>query len=410
MAYTTEQLLAFLDAAIKGLTTTTTLGASVLEPQQFDRFVRVLQHKTVVLQRARLQIMDSNLVDIDRIAFAKRIMGPPPTEGQAKSEGDFVSPDFAQHQLIAADMQGVVGITDKMLRRNPEKKGLMDTILTMMAERAGLDIEEQGIKGDTGSADPFLALNDGWLKLARRNVVEDAFAAYDDVSTPSFSTAVGETELTVWYDDVPITGGTFEIYTTSTSGTLVADEDGDGIIDQVAASGISGTIDYESGKIVLTGLTASTDYFVKYTVDSFDVDATSGVLYPENMFDKMIEVVPKEYFTRPGEWEINVPWKVLKAYRNILKARGTALGDEYQMSGNGRVRVPYEDVWIQYVPNMPTNRAWLTHPDNTIYGVFHEVEVEQEREAKKKRTDVIIDCETDYDYEEREATVVARIT
>lgn len=406
---TLSEMLANLDAAFKGITTQATLGDTILEPEQFNRYVRTLQHKTVVLQRYRLQIMNAPKVDIDRIAFGERVMGPPPVEGQPKAESDWVSPQFAQHQLISARMQGVVSITDQMLRNNPERAGLQGTIVDMMSERGGLDIEEQAIKGDTGSGDAFLALNDGWLKLTRRECVEDADAAYDDASSASFSTGVGETTATVWYDKLPITEGTFEIYTTSTSGTLVADEDGDGVIDQVAASGIAGTIDYENGKIVLTGLTASTDYFVKYTAESFDRNASSGVLFPENMFDRLIKVVPKEYFMRPSEWDLNVPWWVLKAYRDILKARGTDLGDKFQTTGSGAVRVQYEDVWVQYVPNMPKNKAWLTHPDNTIYGIFHEVEMEQEREAKAKRTDIIIDTETDYQFEEPEATVVATI-
>jgi len=406
---TLDEMLANLDAAFKGISTQTTLGATILEPQQFDRYVRTLQHKTVVLQRYRLQIMDAPKVDIDRIAFGERIMGPPPAEGQAKSESDYVEPQFAQHQLISARMQGVVSITDQMLRNNPERAGLQGTIVDMMSERGGLDIEEQAIKGDTGSSDAYLALNDGWLKLTRRTCVEDANAAYDDASTASFSTGVGETEATVWYDNVPITEGTFEIYTGSTSGTKVADEDGDGVIDEVGGSGIAGTIDYDSGKIVLTGLTASTDYFVKYTALSFDRNATSGVLFPENMFDRMIQAIPKEYYTNPAEWDINVPWWVMKAYRDILKARGTDLGDKFQTGMGGAVRVEYESAYVQYVPNMPKNQAWLTHPDNTIYGIFHEVELEQEREAKKKRNDIILDTETDYQFEEPEATVKAII-
>lgn len=409
MSYSTEQLLQLLDGAIKGITTTTTLGATVLEPQQFDRYVRALMHKTSVLPRFRFMRMDSNIVDIDRIAFGQRIMGVEPAEGTPKSTSDFVSPSFAQHKLTAVGMQGVVSLTDKMLRRNPERQALMQTVMDLIGERGGLDIEEQGIKGDTGSSDPFLALNEGWLVQTRRRCPEVTNQAYDDGAVPSFTTGAGETTAIVYYDKLPITEGTFELYETNTTvppGVFVADEDGDGILDQVGGSGVGGSIDYESGKISLTGLTAAQAYAVKFTAAGFDKAAAA---FPENMFDNLIRVVPKEYFRAPGEWEIEVPWWVLKAYRNRLKARFTSLGDEFYQQGSSRIRVPYEDVWINYVPNMPNNKAWLTHPDNTIYGVFHEVTVETEREAKAKRTDIIIDCETDYGYEEPEATVVADI-
>lgn len=408
MSYSPEQILAMLDAAIKGITTTSTLGASILEPAQFNRFVRQLQHRTVVLPRYRLQIMDNPIVDIDRIAFSSRVMGVPPSQGAAKDSADFVSPSFAQHKLTAARMQGVVSITDQLLRNNPERAALSQTILDMIAERAGLDIEEQAINGDTGNgSDAFLALNDGWLVQTRRRACEDANKAYDELSDGSLVTAVGQTTATVYFDQLPIAGKTFQVWEVETDvshGTLVADEDGDGVLDEVAASGVAGTIDYESGTVTLTGLTAETEYAFKYTANAFDqTDDT----FPENMFDNMITVIPKAYFRNPGEWDLNVPWWVLKAYRNRLKARNSPLGDQAQTGMGGSIRIPYEDLWIQYVPNMPNNKAWLTHPNNTIYGVFAQVELEQEREAKAKRNDIIVDTETDYGFEEPEASVVA---
>lgn len=403
--YSIEQIFGMVEAAIKGVTTTSTLGTTLLEPQQFERFVKIMQYKTTVLPKARLQVMTSNKADIDRIGFSSRVMGVPPTEGLSKDVADFVSPTSARHQLESVYMQGVVSLTDQLLRRTIERGNLKDTIMDMIAERVGLDVEDQGINGDSGSSDPFLALNDGWLKKTRRRVVEDALKAYDDVSTPSFATGVGVTTATVYYGKVPISGGTFEIYTTSTSGTLVADEDGDGVIDEVGGSGIGGTIDYDSGKIVLTGLTASTSYFVKYTAVAFDNTTDSWV---EDMFDLMIRVLPKQYYNDPSQWYINVPYEVIKAYRSRLKARYTDLGDQVQQQG--KVILPYDGLWVQYVPNMPFNRGWLTNFDNTIYGVFHEIEIEQEREAKAKRYDIIVDAETDYQFEEPEATVVAELS
>lgn len=403
MPYSNEELLAMLDSAIKGITVTNTLGNTILEPQQFDRYVRQLQNKTVLLPQCRLQVMESHVVDIDRIAFSSRIFGPPATEGQSLSESDFVSPEFAQHQMTAQELQGIVSMTDKMLRRNPERQALMNTILDMMAERGGLDIEELGIKGDTLSADPFLALNEGWLKLTRRRVVEKTNEAYDDGAVPYFTTGAGETTKKVAWNNVPIKPSTFELWESPTgTGTKVAVDDGAGNITPVG-SGVGGTIDYESGVVNLTGLTAVEDYGAVYTAESFDKTAAE---FPENMFDLLVKVIPKSYYRTPAEWKINVPWYIIKAYRDRLKARYTSLGDEYQK--NGGVSVPWEGLTVQYVPNMPINKpGWLMHPDNTMYGVFLEVQMEQEREAKKKRTDVIINTETDYAFEEPEATVVA---
>jgi len=408
MSYSQEQLLGMLDGAIKGLTTVSTLGSTILEPQQFDRYVRMLQKKAVLLPRVRMQVMDAPIVDIDRIAFTTRVMGPPAAEGTGKSTSDYVAPTFVEHQLEACEMQGVVGVTDKMLRRNPERQALMNTILDLMAERTGLDIEEQGINGDTDSGDTFLALNDGWLAKTRRRCPEDAAKAYDDLTTPSFSTISAQTTAIVYYPMLPILEGTFELWeveTDSSHGTLVADEDGDGVLDEVASSGVGGTIDYESGMIVLTGLTPSTDYAVKYTANAFDNTDSN---YPENAFDQAIRVLPKQNFRTPSEWLLCVPWHVLKAYRDRLKARESSLGDQYQQGAGDSA--PYEGITILYVPNMPQNRLWLTHPDNTVYGIFHEVQMETERQAVAKRTDIIVNAETDYGFEDPEASVVVELS
>lgn len=409
MEWTTEQLLAELEAAIKGsgITVTNALGNTILNPQQFDKFVQVMQNKVTILNKYRFQKMDSHKLDIDMIVFGSRIMGVPAAEGQPKPEIEWVSPDFSMHQMEAQEMQGIVSLTDKMLRRNIEKQGLMDTVMSMIAERVGLDIEEQAINGDKLSADSFLALQDGWLKMTRRRVPEKTNQAYDDGAVPSFSTGAGETTKTVGYPKLPIKESTFFLYednTTAPPGVLVAHDDGAGTIVQDGGSGVAGTIDYESGVIALTGLTAVKNYAVKYTADGFDKTAAE---FPENMFDRLVRVIPKTYYTKPDEWEINVPWWVLKAYRDRLKARYTSLGDEFQK--NGGIRIPWEGSWIQYVPNMPKAKSWLTHPDNTIYGVFHEVQLESEREAKAKRTDIVVNAETAYDFEQREATVVADI-
>ena len=50
--------------------------------------------------------------------------------------------------------------------------GIHQTIVDLIAERAALDLEELGIQGDTANGtDAYLALQDGFLKLATANVV-----------------------------------------------------------------------------------------------------------------------------------------------------------------------------------------------------------------------------------------------
>jgi len=374
-------------------------AAALLNPQKFDRYVRMLQNRTVILPEARYMKMESDVVDIDRIGFGGRILRAAATEGEALAENQWATPTTDQQKLTAVENQAIVSLTDKVLRRNIEKANFENTLLDMIGERAGLDLEELGIQGDTDSADTFLATNDGWLKLAGRVVQE---VTQDDI-TGGFVTGAAQTThtLDLGQEGVPITPSTWTL--NSDAPQLVAHDDGNGLIVQDNASGITGTIDYDSGDITLAGLATSETYDYDYDAKAFDWDGTK---FPEDMFQLMLEVVPKPYFQRRGEWRLYVPWWVEDAYRDLLKGRGTQLGDDAQ---TGAKALMYKGVPVVEVPSMPQWRATLQHPDNMAYGVFHEVQLEPEREAKAHRTDFCVNMETDFGYENPEAGITAKI-
>jgi len=399
ISLTNEQLLARMDAAFKAAITTTTAGTAILNPTQFNRYIQAMQKEANILAAARQVVMDTNVYDVDRVGFSDRIMGVPVTEGTVRDVATYgVAPVFSKITLTAVETQGVVGISDKLLRRAVERGDFENSLVAMIGEKAGVDIEEQGLKGDTGSADTYLALNDGWLKKAGRYCQE---TTNDDISSTFVTIAAQTTEsLDHGQEGVPINPGT---YTLTESASQKAHDDGAGLIIQDAASGIAGTIDYNGGHVELTGLTASKTYTYDYDVVAFNV---TDVTYPENMFECMLQAIPKVYFRDPGQYKFMVPWNVENLYRSLLKARGTALGDEAQTKAGG---LYYKGVPLMVNQNMPESRSLLSHPNNMLYGIFHEVQLERERAALYKQNNFIINTETDFDYEEAEAAVVAKI-
>ncbi len=134
----------------------------------------------------------------------------------------------------------------------------------------------------------------------------------------------------------------------------------------------------------------------------------------EEVFDKMLMALPKQYLVNRAEWRFYVPYELEDAYRNVLKARGTALGDQAQ---TGNIALMYKGIPVVYAPMLErasavgsggTGRvAFLTHPDNTVWGVFYEVTIEKEREAKQRQTDFVLTIEGDVNYEDENAAVVA---
>lgn len=138
----------------------------------------------------------------------------------------------------------------------------------------------------------------------------------------------------------------------------------------------------------------------------------------EEMLEAMLDALPKRFLQNVTDWRFLVPFSVLNAYRAILIARGTALGDEALVDGLPVGTLPYKGIPVMYAPliersaNATSGKvsgrlSLLTHPDNMAWGVFHEVSIEREREAKAKRTDFVLTFEGDVSYEDEDGAVAA---
>ena len=325
--YTNDEMLARLDAAFKEVTVAD-LGTSVLSIDKFDKFIQAMQHRTTILGEARFMKMDAQIADIDRIGFIGRVLtaGVDAAQAVVGAEASVV-PAFATNRLIAKELRALTGIRDRALRRNIEKGGFENTLVSIFGEAAGRDFEEWALLANTNAAarqggpfpggDVLLTMTDGWVERAANKV---------------YGQGVGR------------------------------------------------------------------DF------DPADV---------ESMFDAMLTALPKQYLQSRPEWRFYVPYVVEDGYRNLLRARGTALGDMAQTSGNDLV---YKGIPVKYCPmiersNAPVNGAGrvalLTHPDNTVWGIFQDVQIEREREAKLRQTDFVLTFEGDCHYEDENGAVAA---
>jgi len=313
------EMLARLDQAFKAISIGD-LNEGVLLAEKFDRFIEVIQHRTVILEEARFIAMQSHQVDIDRVGFIGRILKAA-SEGDALDSADHVKPTFYTNKLIAQELQAITGIKDQALRRNIERGNFEDTLIDLFGEAAGRDLEEWFILADKAIGDDaVLKLIDGWVKRAANKV-------------------------------------------------------------------------YGSG--------GSKDF------DPADKD------YPENMFEAMLKACPKQYLQNPAEWRFYVDWETQNDYYNLLKARGTNLGDRAWTEG---ANLPYKGIPVTYVPMQERSQsghagdvAQLQHPDNMVWGLFHEVTIERDRIPKERKTDFVLTLEGDADYEDENAAVVAFI-
>ncbi len=173
-----QALLAKADIVLGDLVT----NGGILNPEQANAFVRKLIEAPSIINVARTVEMNAPQRNINKIQFATRIMRAG-VSGTALSSSDRSQVTTEQIQLNTREVIAEVRlpydvIEDNIERGNigqnydgtgsqgtPAGGGLVSTILTLIAERAALDLEELALKGDTTSTDDYLALTDGYLEV-----------------------------------------------------------------------------------------------------------------------------------------------------------------------------------------------------------------------------------------------------
>lgn len=163
------------DLALSDLAT-----AGKLNPEQTDSFIRTVIDAPTMLNSVRTVAMGAPQMKINKIGFGSRILRPA-VSATALQAGDRAKPDLGQVQLDTKEVIAEINLPYDVIEDNIERGnvntalqtgagGLHQTIVDLIAERAALDLEELALSGDTASLDAYLALHNGFLKLATSNV------------------------------------------------------------------------------------------------------------------------------------------------------------------------------------------------------------------------------------------------
>ncbi len=180
-------LLQKADWAIGDLTAT----SGLLNPEQANAFIRKLLIQPTLLAQARRVVMNAPTRKINKIQFASRILKAGYTAGLSRTLDDTANRERSrvtteQIELNTKEVLAEVRLPYEVIEDNLERGniglsrdgggassgGIVSTIMDLIAERAALDLEELAILGDTSSADPFLALTDGYLQRFTSNIVD----------------------------------------------------------------------------------------------------------------------------------------------------------------------------------------------------------------------------------------------
>lgn len=182
----TEQVIARADLLIGDLQT----EGGYLNPEQSDRFIDEVQEQPTVLAEARVIRMNSHTRQIDFIGFDQRIMkaaassltgatlGAPGAGDAGFNDRHLPRADRSrtvnrQVELVSKEVMAEVHLHQSVLEDNIERGNLESHIMSLITERAALDLEEWALNADTASGDDYLALTEGYVKLATSNVVDN---------------------------------------------------------------------------------------------------------------------------------------------------------------------------------------------------------------------------------------------
>jgi hypothetical protein len=163
-------------------------NGGLLNPEQANKFIDMVVEQPTILKQARVERMNAPTKKINRLGFASRIMKAAP-QGSTPFEkdngggndryldaADRSKPTTSQITLTSKEVMAEIRLPYELLEDNIEGQSFEDHVMRLIAERAAEDFEEWALDADTGSGDAYLALNDGLLKAATSNVVNNASA------------------------------------------------------------------------------------------------------------------------------------------------------------------------------------------------------------------------------------------
>lgn len=162
-------------------------NGGLLSPEQSNIFIDMVQEQPTILNQARIERMAAPQKKINRMGFGSRIMRAAPqgaspyaaddgTNDRHLAAADRSAPTTSQVTLSTKEVMAEISIPYEVLEDNIEGMSIEDHIMRQIAERAAEDLEEWALSADTASGDAYLALNDGLLKTATSNIVDNLSA------------------------------------------------------------------------------------------------------------------------------------------------------------------------------------------------------------------------------------------
>ncbi|EKS8377889.1 phage major capsid protein [Bacillus cereus] len=166
MTMTNAQLLKRLDRIEKAAMATSGMNAGLLSPEQSKEFFRMAFDSTPFSQLHRKATRKAKQGELDKIAIGGRILRK---KTENSDDGYRAGVETSKIEYNTKPIRLPWEITEELLRENIEGENFEDVVMELMATQTGIDLEDLHWNGDLDSSDPFLNINDGWLKKIKKS-------------------------------------------------------------------------------------------------------------------------------------------------------------------------------------------------------------------------------------------------
>lgn len=146
---------------LQKIDTGTIAAGGALNPEQAKKFFQMVFESTVFNTLHRKEQRTAKQGELDKIAIGGRLLRKK-TENTDDNYRAGVSHGKVEYLTIPVRLPWE--ITEETLRQNIEGEAYEDLAMGMMTKQSGIDLEDLNFNGDLTSADPFLSINDGWVK------------------------------------------------------------------------------------------------------------------------------------------------------------------------------------------------------------------------------------------------------
>jgi len=366
--------------------------AGKLNPAQSDKFIDYVVDETILKNNARIVRFRNESLEIDKIGVGTRAAVP---KAEATDPGIRRGITTGKVTLTPREIMVPVEIGDTFREINIEGEDVEDAIMRLFATRLANDAEELYINGDllgpaitenaykgAGSTtqhikDAYLALHDGWLRLADGGHVVDA--ELQNIGLGVFGKAVRAMPTKFrrnkgnlrWF----LSPDLYQLYAEklATRATMLGDDAaGGGLHKPFGITPVEVPLmDLTPQVVEHTSLAASATFTLRYK------NVTNVVVHPQALAD-----TPTTPFVAGTDYTLDA-------------AAGTITNLDVGIGDGDPIKITYD----------ASPQLMLTHMSNLIVGIGRDVRIEKDRDIFKGVNQYAITAKVAVQYEEVDALV-----